>query len=120
MENTYKQLMTKHYDVITEALEAEKKREVKFWKICAEAMGGPDGVADLTEFENDPCSHIMFYMRGQCKETVVVRLIRRGRKPVAVLRFVLTLSRVCVQQGPNAPKIKKIMGDLLEEFKPQD
>jgi hypothetical protein len=24
------------------------------------------------------------------------------------------------RQGPNAPQIKKIMADLLEEFQPQD
>lgn len=85
LENTYKQLLAKHYDVITEAAEAEKKREVKFWTICAETMGGPDAVADLTQFENDPCSHIMFYMRGQCKETIAVRSIRLGRNPAPAL-----------------------------------
>eukprot|EP01043_Picozoa_sp_COSAG02_P045697 COSAG02_NODE_4206_length_5626_cov_10.092619_7_plen_83_part_00 len=65
--------MLKNQDVLSEALQAEKKKEVKFWKICAETMGGPDGVLDLTQFENDPCSHFMVYMRGDCKETIAVR-----------------------------------------------
>jgi hypothetical protein len=70
--------MLTHQDVISEALEAEKKKEVKFWKICAETMSGPDGVMDLTQFENNPCSHFMIYMRGQCKETIAVRPVAAG------------------------------------------
>lgn len=73
LENTFKAILLKHQDLLSEALEAEKKKEVKFWKICAETMGGPDAVPDLTQFENNPCSHFMVYMRGQCKETIAVR-----------------------------------------------
>ncbi len=69
-------------DVISEALEAEKKKEVKFWKICAETMGGPDGVPDLTQFENDPCSHFLVYMRGHCKGTIAVRAPELAFLPV--------------------------------------
>lgn len=81
LENTYKQIVVANQDIIQEAAEAESKKELKFWQVCAETMGGPDGVLDLTQFENDPCSHIMVYMRGQCKETIVVSAVRSAAEP---------------------------------------
>jgi hypothetical protein len=123
LENTYKQIVVANQDIIQEAAEAESKKELKFWQVCAETMGGPDGVLDLTQFENDPCSHIMVYMRGQCKETIVVSAVRSAAEPSRdspPARIEHTANRLlrAPTQGPNAPKIKKLLGDLLEEFKP--
>ena len=73
LESTYTQVVVDHQDIITEGLDGVNKRELRFWSICAEKMGGPEGVLDLTQYQNDPCSHIMVYMRGQCKEVVAVR-----------------------------------------------